>query len=440
MNTEAKVGVFVLAGLVLLGLAVFLLGDFTFERRYTLYVTFTDVAGLTEKMPVKLSGVEVGKVEAISLEGSQAKVAAGIRQGVPVYKGAVFSVGSTGIIGSKFLQIDQGAPGSGTWPPGSVVEGVDPISIERALTKALTSMQDLVDGLSGKEGKQTPLTRNVNQTVAHLRDTTASMRELTADLSEMVADTKPQMTRTMDRMDAISAKLDSILASIDQGKGAVGALLNDEKMKTDIQETVADARTAVGDVKEVLSNLTKFKIYWNYDYRYEHSISQARGDLGIRIQPRPDRYYYLGGANLGNESDAPHARDYQKKNRIDALLGFQWGGVDLGVGVLRSGGGGRLTVTPFKGDPLLGRLSVFGQAYDFGRDRVVQGRRQDAPQYDVGAMVRLHRLIGVGVRAEDLAEVTRVQSWVNVTFEDKDIAHLFGLASFGAAGSRGRSK
>ena len=32
----------------------------------------------------------------------------------------------------------------------------------------------------------------------------------------------------------------------------------------------------------------------------------------------------------------------QRKNRVDALLGFKWGGVDLGAGVLRSAGGGRL--------------------------------------------------------------------------------------------------
>src|SRR5688572_20231838 len=98
MSLEAKVGSFVVAGLVLLGTAVFLLGDYTFEKRYHLYVTFKDVANLTKDSPVKLSGVEIGKVSDIILVDSRAKVVAKIRRGVDIYKDSEFTIGSTGII------------------------------------------------------------------------------------------------------------------------------------------------------------------------------------------------------------------------------------------------------------------------------------------------------------------------------------------------------
>ncbi len=447
MNTEAKVGVFVLMGLLLTGLAIFLLGDFTLEKRYTLYVEFNDVSGLSEKAPVKLSGVEVGKVLEIRLEGAKAKVIARIKEGIPVYKNAKLTVGSTGIIGSKFLQIDQGRPDAGAWEPGSTIIGVDPVSIEQALTKALGAMQDLMDGLNGKEGKQTPLTKNINVTIEHLRDTMENMRSMTANLDEMIGDTKPALTKAMQRTDEITKKLDDILAKIDKtaaavadGKGAVGALLNDEKMKDDVKATVADAREAVGGVKEVLSNLTRYKIFWNYDYRYESAIHGGRSDIGVFISPRDDRYYYLGGANLGNDSDALRGNDYAKKNRIDGLLGFKWGGVDLGVGILRSGGGARVTYTPFKDDPFWGRFSLLGQAYDFGRDRTVNSKHLKGAVVDLGALARVTKIVGVGVRGEDLGQNSRGQAWVNVMFEDKDLANLFGLVTFGSLGKKGRGK
>lgn len=439
MTTEAKVGAFVIAGLTLVALAIFLLGDFTFERRYTVYVTFTDVAGLVDETPVKLSGVEVGKVKRITLEGQKAKVEASIRRGVPIYRDATFTVGSTGIIGSKFLQIDQGKPESGELPEDSVVEGVDPVSIEKALAKALGSLQELLGGLDG-EGKQGMLARNLN-------DTVANMRSITSNIDEMFADTKPHLTRALDRMDGITAKLDSILsktdqmmAAINQGKGPIGALMHDEQMKDEVKQTVTNLKETVGNVKDVLGRINQFRVYWNYDWRYEHEIRASRGDIGLTIEPRADRYYYVGGSNLGNNSDSPRGDDFARKNTVDALLGFRWGGVDLGAGILRSAGGARLTVTPFKGRPILGRFSAFGQGYDFGRNRVYQSRQFTRPQYDVGAMLRLHRLVGVGGRVEDLSEVKRYQSWVNVSFEDTDIAYLFGLVSFGAAGTRGRSK
>ena len=122
------------------------------------------------------------------------------------------------------------------------------------------------------------------------------------------------------------------------------------------------------------------------------------------------------------------------------MLGWEKGWYDIAVGVIRSGGGGRLTVTPFHKDPMLGRLSVTAQAHDFGRNRVISGRQFTKPAYDVGAQVKVHKYLSVGGRVEDIAEVPRYQSWFKVMFEDTDIAYLFGIASFGAAGSKGRSK
>ncbi|MBI4376645.1 MAG: MCE family protein [Elusimicrobia bacterium] len=440
MSIETKVGAFVTTGLVLLGAAIFLLGDYTFEKRYTVYVLFNDVANLHVSAPVKLSGVEVGQIRQIELVDSKAKVIAGIRKGVIIYRDAAFTVGSTGIIGSKYLQIDQGRPESGVLQPESTVFGKDPVSIEKAMTEALASLQNIMKELNS-EGPRGSLTGNLKETVANLR-------ELTANLNDLVETTRPSLANAMDRADQITEKLDQLLSKSNQmmaglstDKGAVGALLHDEKMKEDVKETVASVREAASTAKDVLGRINQFRVYWNYDWRYEHAIRTSRADLGLKISPRPGRYYYVGGANLGNIVDEENqGNDYAQKNRVDALLGFEKGPFDFAVGVLRSGGGGRLTVTPFYSHPLGKRLSFVGQAYDFGRNRIVSGRRMDHPQYDVGIMARVHRLLGIGARIEDLQEVARYQTWANVTFEDQDIAYLFGMVSFGAAGSKGRSK
>ena len=67
LSLEAKVGAFVVTGLVLLAAAIFLLGEYHLEKRYTIYATFHDVANLNKNAPVKLSGVEVGQVADIVL-------------------------------------------------------------------------------------------------------------------------------------------------------------------------------------------------------------------------------------------------------------------------------------------------------------------------------------------------------------------------------------
>ncbi|MBI5201218.1 MAG: hypothetical protein HY925_06500, partial [Elusimicrobia bacterium] len=151
-------------------------------------------------------------------------------------------------------------------------------------------------------------------------------------------------------------------------------------------------------------------------------------------------YYYVGGSNLSSPSDDARGIDYQRKNTVDALLGWDGKGWDVGVGVLRSGGGGRLKLTPFYDKPVLGKVSVIGEAYDFGRNRTVEGRRLDHPILAAGVFAQLHKFVGLGARVEDMQEVARYQTWVNVAFEDKDVAYLLGMVSFGAAGTKGRSK
>jgi phospholipid/cholesterol/gamma-HCH transport system substrate-binding protein len=440
MNIETKVGAFVVGGLVLIATAIFLLGDYTFEKRYTMYVLFRDVANLNKNAPVKLSGVEVGQVKDIELIDSHARVILSIRKGVDIYKDAEFGIGSTGIIGSKYLQIDQGKMAAGVIPPESTVNGTDPISIEKALAKALGSLQNLLGTLT-EEGPRGSMTSN-------LRDTVANVREMTANLNDLIEETKPSMARAMERSDAITEKLDAVLAKANQmmaslasDKGAVGALLHDEKMKADVKETVASVKEAASTAKDVLGRITQFRVYWNYDWRYESAIRTSRADVGLKIYPREGRYYYVGGANIGNITDENRRGvDYVQKNRVDALLGFEKGPFDLGVGVIRSGGGVRMTVTPFWRHPIGKRFSVTAQGYDFGRNRIVEGRRFDQPIYDFGVLARVTRWLGIGARVEDVQETKRGQVWANILFEDTDVAYLFGMASFGAAGAKGRSK
>lgn len=441
LSLEAKVGAFVLTGLLCIATAIFLLGDYTFERRYTEYATFSDVANLSKDAPVKLAGVEIGKVKGLLLEDHHAKVIMAIRHGVDIYNDAEFEIGSTGIIGSKYLAINQGHASAGVLPPNSVVRGTDPVSIEKSLNQALGKLDKLLSSLT-EEGPRGSLTDNLRETVANVRD-------MTANLNDLIETTKPKLEKSLERTDDITKKLDDLLAKANQtmaglatDKGAVGALLHDEKVKEDVKQTIADVKEAAGTAKDVFGRITQFRVFWNYDWRYDSLARTSHSDIGLKIYPRDGRYYYGGISNAANLNDAPrgHQPDYTQPNRADALLGWELGPMDVAVGVIRSGGGARLTYTPFYKDPSLGRFSVTGQAYDFGRNRVVNGKAFDKPSFDAGLLAKINKYIGLGARVEDIARVKRVMTWANVQWEDQDIAYLFGMATFGAAGTKGRSK
>ncbi len=440
LSLEAKVGAFLILGATLFATAVFLLGNYSLQRHYKIYVDFQDVSDLSKNSPVKLSGVEVGAVGDIDLVGDIARVTLLIKHGVPIYRDAHFAVGSTGVIGSKFLEIDQGHPQAGILPAGAEVQGEAEVSIEKQITDALAGVKSLVSELTAKGPDGQTLVGNLRQTVANVR-------ELTANLNDLISTSKPNLEKAMARADDISAKLDKVLAqtndmmaSVNSNKGAVGALLHDPQVKQDVTQTLDSVKKAAQNVNDVISRVNQFRVFWNYDWRYAHVLNASHSDLGLRIVPRDNRYYYLGVENLGNPSNAPISGDYEKLNTIDGLLGFTGGPFDVAFGSIRSAGGARLTLTPFYKNSFGKRFSLFGQAYNFGRDIVIDGRHFNKPEYDAGILATLDQYFSVGARVDDLATVKTFETWLHVNFEDKDIASLFGLAVTGAAGTKGRSK
>ncbi|MDT8286493.1 MAG: MlaD family protein [Elusimicrobiales bacterium] len=433
MNDESKVGMFVLAGLVFLASAIFLLGDYSFKAYYPVYVEFSDVSGLPDKSVAKLSGVEVGRVKDISIEDGKVVVRLAVSEGVKIYKDAKFKVGSTSVIGSKYMQIDQGTSSAGTIGSGDTVQGDNSLPLDQAMAAAVSDLQGLIKELRG-DGS---LSRNLGQTVANLRD-------LTANLNSLVSNTKPGAEKFMDNLDSVSARLDRLLAqgeellgSVNRGEGTVGALMKDEGMKKDVSDAVSNLRDATASVKDVLGRITGFNMYWHWKWKYDPVFEGSHNDLGLRIYPREGRYYYVGGANLINTNDRDKGVDYEKRNTVDALMGWELGRADLYAGVLRGAGGAGARYKVLK----LGKsggVEAYAEASEFTRNRVIEDRFFNKPRFDAGVDLRLNKNFSAGVAVTDIAEVHRVNYHTRILFEDEDISYLFGLISVGGSGAKGR--
>ena len=69
VTMEVKVGVFILSGVLLLVVFVSAIGDLStyFQPGYLLRIMFDTANGITDGSPVQYAGVEVGKVQRVSL-------------------------------------------------------------------------------------------------------------------------------------------------------------------------------------------------------------------------------------------------------------------------------------------------------------------------------------------------------------------------------------
>jgi len=434
MNDETKVGIFVLIGMALLGTAVFLLGDFSFQAYYPVYVEFQDVTGLPDKSVVKLSGVVVGKIDRIYLHGDRVRVQLAVRDEIKIYRDAKFLVGSTSMIGSKFLQIDQGLASAGNLESGAVVQGEDTLPLERAMADAVNDIQGFVKELRGDGA----LARNLNEVLSNLRD-------VSDGLEKIVSVSQPHAGNIVERLDVISVKFealvtkaDALLTQISAGEGVAGALVADKQMKENVVATLNNLKDASASVKDIAGRVGGFRTYWNIQERYEPLAHGTKSDFGIKIYPREGKYYYLGGSNFMNLKDRSRGVSYEVPNTVDALMGWDTKAFEVYAGALRGTGGFGAKYKPFYYDPQWQRLRFLLEASEFSRRRTIRGRFFDKPRYDAGLEFVVNKYVSAGVRVNDLQEVKRVNYTARVMFEDKDIAYLLGLASLSSAGIKSK--
>lgn len=130
---ETIVGIFVVLGLLLIAYMTVKLGHVAFlsDDSYTLIARFSTVTGLRTGNPVYILGIEVGRVERITMdqENQKAVVEMKIKKGVKIYDDAIASIKTEGLIGDKYLSIDPGGGGDLLKNHGTIIETQAPVDI-----------------------------------------------------------------------------------------------------------------------------------------------------------------------------------------------------------------------------------------------------------------------------------------------------------------------
>lgn len=136
---ETAVGIFVVLGLLCVAYLTVKLGEVSIfgENTYTLYARFTSVSGLRVGSPVEILGLEVGRVEQLTFdeEHQMALVETKIKKGVKIYKDAIASIKTSGLIGDKYIQIDPGGSDEVLKPGETITETTSPLDIEELISK-----------------------------------------------------------------------------------------------------------------------------------------------------------------------------------------------------------------------------------------------------------------------------------------------------------------
>ena len=203
---KIKIGIFALAGLAVLVLAVFFIGNKKnlFSSTFNVHGLFKNVNGLQVGNNARFAGINVGVVENIQIKNdTSVNVVLTLNSDVKrfIKKDAKLSIGSDGLMGDKLVVIN---PGGGTSNDqvnnGEELAVVNPLDVDKIIskfTKIADNAGDLVEGLanivnkvnSGKGSigrllNNDQMARNMESTVKQAQSTMKTVNKSTGTLNE----------------------------------------------------------------------------------------------------------------------------------------------------------------------------------------------------------------------------------------------------------------
>ncbi|PYL62800.1 MAG: hypothetical protein DMF24_02635 [Verrucomicrobia bacterium] len=250
---EFKVGIFVFVGLAMLGALLVQFGRLGegFKTYYPLTVRFTDASGLLKGSDVLLAGARIGKVAGgprLVREGGGVAVSLKIYDYVKVPEGTKFSVGSSGLLGDRFVVVTP-PPGEpkAYLPPNADISGARETGINDLTREGGALVGDLRTAVQklNQDTLSSQNMENLKSTMEHLNQATSALAESSKKLDGVIDKADSTMGSAKQAADSLQnaiADVHKALRSATQGKGLVATLLNDQQLANDLHALISNLR------------------------------------------------------------------------------------------------------------------------------------------------------------------------------------------------------
>lgn len=231
MSTEQKVGLFFLAALILLAVMIELVQDWRpFEEQYPYLAHFESTVGLKVGDPVRVAGVDVGKVQDITIEKFHVRVDFYVNLADSVREDSLAQIRQSNLLGGTFLGLDFGSEQSKILEPGSEVRTESNSNIDELITN-IDRNQDRVLRPLGEmvEDGRKPLL----DAITRLERIMSKIDEGEGTLGRLV--NNPAL---YDEITAVSSRLNQLLSRLDDGEGTLGKLMTDPSLYDNLNRTM----------------------------------------------------------------------------------------------------------------------------------------------------------------------------------------------------------
>lgn len=277
-SREVVVGAIVIAAIVVFIFGTMWLSGRSVHAGNVAVIQFANVSGLKRASPVRVSGVNVGKIERIEfVDVGKVLVAASLPSKIRPRIDADAKIVSVTLVGDYAVDFDPGRS-SELLPPGKVILGTQDLGLTGKALELSDRADSILVGAQAIVNKQTA--DQLRSTLTALEGTLkAAQRTMqiyadtsrgpTAELTKTMA-TFRQLSTRLDstlvafRTDTISAnlaamtsqltstsgRLDTLLAGMNRGQGTLGKFVTDSGLYYDIRDLSKSMKELLDELKK----------------------------------------------------------------------------------------------------------------------------------------------------------------------------------------------
>jgi len=288
VTIEAKVGTFVLACLLLLGVTLYYVGNNQWGSHLTPYKTYLRYAGgMAPGASVLFGGIAAGRVTAVrpwSEDPTRIEILLQVKQGTPLNADSVAALGSVSLMSSPALSITTGTNEARRLSAGQVIPSRETVSIDD-MTRKLSGIADSADGLITQvRGELKDMTTKTGTVLTNLNELTGpanrhEVARLLQQVNSLVATESPKIDRIADRITSVSSHADSVIQKIeplvDHTEATItNANLTIDQLRRPIAEDLAQLQVTMKQAKSMMEAIQT--LVQANDYNITETVENLR--------------------------------------------------------------------------------------------------------------------------------------------------------------------
>ncbi|WP_201353867.1 MlaD family protein [Hydrogenimonas urashimensis] len=477
MKTEAKVGLFVTIGLILLFLLSTQVNKFqgVGKKGYEVEAIINDASGLEKHAKVKMKGVEVGYVKDIALSGTKVVVTLFIYKNAKIPADSEVLLTQESMLGSKYINIIPGSSHAYLGENGVISRQKPMSSFEEmgtSVTSAAEELKHFIHELRETLDKESR---------SRLKKTFANLEVLTRDMKEIVVKNRENMDKLIANInnaaekfakmsekfstsaDTINADLPGLMAklqeTIDAYRGAGQTL--DEKLPSlaekfesledqlndvikENKKPLNDALTSVNTfftkgestmvkLNNYLDAVTQTRLELGMDAFYLAQDDNFKGGLHVDYMPYYSRHYMIDVISSPDYEKCSMENgecvyDGDKKHEkgnwyVSAQIGKRYRDFMVRGGIIESTAGAGIDYYAYHD-----RLKLSLDAYDFNAVNDIRG---DNVHLRATARYRFYKFINAYIGYDNFlnSDADNIFFGLGIRFEDDRMKYLLGAGA-----------